>query len=288
MKKQSLFIYLFFLGVILLTSCSPEVDNYPSVTGKVDPSSIEKANLVGYFPFESSAYSTIRSYGIDSSKVTLGANSSFVLGQRGYSFLGDTTKSYIQYKLLASSVFQNLKEFTISSWVKIPEAADSRIAQIIMINGGDTISGTGSISISVDQSYLKGTVFSDSIKIQSHELKVDRSLIKTNEWAHIAFTYNKTTSTLGLYANGNLLKEDICYANQDSTPNIKMGNLNLSRLKLTGLFIGAWPQQVLGTATSSMRYFSGNIDEMRIWNIGLSKEEISSLYQAELAQARNK
>ena len=113
MKKQFLFIHLFFLGVIMLTSCSPEVDNYSSVSGKTDPSSIEKANLQTYFPFESKTYSTIKSCGIDSSKVTFGDSASFVLGQRGYGFKGNVIKSFIQYNLLANNVYPNIKEFTI-------------------------------------------------------------------------------------------------------------------------------------------------------------------------------
>lgn len=284
MKKQYLFIiYLFFLGVIMMTSCSPETDYYPSVSGKTDPSSIEKSSLVGYFPFESTTYSTVRSYGIDSSKVTFGANDLFVLGQRGYCFQGDTIKSHIQYNLLGNNVFQNLKSFTISSWVKVPTTTDSRVAQIIMVNGGDTLSGGGSLSISFDSQYMKGYFFSDSIKVGAHEIKVDRNLLKANEWVHIAFTYNNTTSTMALYANGSQLKEDTCYVDSEASPKIKVGSLNLSRLKLTKLFIGAWPQQVLGTATSNMKYFSGSIDEMRIWNKGLSKENINALYLAEVA-----
>lgn len=288
MKKQYLFIYLFFLGVIILTSCSQEADYYPSVSGKADPSSIEKANLLNYFPFESKIYSIIKSYGIDSSKVAFGDSAKFVLGQRGYCFHGDTIKSHIQYNLLAANKFQNLKEFTISSWIQAPVAMDDREEQVIMINGGDTISGRGSLSISFDSQFMKGYLFTDSAKTQSYEIKIDRNLIKSNEWVHIAFIYNSMTSTMALYANGIMLKEDTCYANADTIPKIKTGALNLSRLKLTKLYIGAWPQQVSGTSSSFMKYFSGRIDEMRIWNKGLSKETINSLYKAELSQAINK
>jgi hypothetical protein len=288
MRKHKLFLYLFFLGTVLFTSCSPEVDNYPSVSGKTDPTSIEKANLVGYFPFESKAYSTIKSYGIDSSTVAFGARDSFALGQRGYCFQGDTTKSYIQYKLSSNNTIQRLNEFTIASWIKVPSKTDSRTAPIFIINGGDTISGAGSLSVSLDPLFLKAYMFSDSAKINAHEIKVDRNLIKSGEWIHIAITYNSTTSTLALYANGNQLKEDTCYANADTIPKLKTGKLKMAKLKMTKLTIGAWPQQILGTATSSMTFFTGSIDEMRIWNKGLSKETINTLYKAEASQARNK
>ena len=272
----------------MLTSCSPEVDNYSSNSGKTDPSSIEKPSLLDYFPFESIVYSTIKSSGIDSSKVTFGTNVSFSLGQRGYCFQGDTINSYIKLNLLTNNVFQNLKEFTISSWIKVPAITDNRVAPIIMINGGDTISGLGSLSITFDSQYMKGYLYSDSIKTNAHEIKVDRSLIKENEWVHIAFTYNSSTSTMALYANGRQLKEEICYENEDNVSKIEMGSLNMVNLNMTNIYIGAWEQQILGTSTSSMQYFPGNIDEMRIWNKNLSGEEINSLYQAELSQAENK
>jgi len=287
MKKQYLIIYLFFLGILTFTSCSKEVDYFPSVTGNVDPLTIEKASLQAYFPFESKSYSTIKSCGIDSSKVTFGDSVQFVSGQRGYCFQGDTIRSYVQYKLLANSIYQNLKGFTISSWIKVPEVNDNREAQIIMIDGGDSITGKGSLSVSFDSLYLKGYLYSDSIKTNSHEIKTDRSLIKPNVWVHIAFTYNDSTSTMALFANGSLLKEDTCYSREDTIPKIKMGRLKFTK-NISKLYIGAWPQQVSGTSIPSMAYFSGYIDEMHIWNKGLTKETVSSVYNAESALANYK
>jgi len=285
MKNQYLILHLFFLGILVLASCKPEVDNFPSTSGNVNPSTIEKANLLAYFPFESTSYSTIKSIGIDSSSVTYGAKDLFVVGQRGFSFQGDTTKSFIQYKLLANKAFQNLKEFTLSSWIKVPDPKNNRVAQIIMIDGGDLASGAGSFSISFDSLYMKGYLYSDSIEVKSHEIKIERGLLKSNQWVHIAFTYNDSTSTMAFFANGILLKEKTCYANADST--VKMGSLKLAKLNMTKLYIGAWAQQVLGISTSSMTYFTGGIDEMRIWKKCLSKETISLLYKAEWSLAKN-
>ena len=285
MKNRYLFLHLFFIGILALTSCNPVVDNYPSVSGKVDPSSIEKANLLTYFPFESTSYSTIKSIGIDSSSVTYGAKDLFIAGQRGYSFQGDTTKSFIQFKLLANKAFQNLKEFTLSSWIKLPDTKNNRVSKLIMIDGGDPATGAGSLSISFDSLYMRGYLYSDSIDVKSHEIKIERSLLKSNQWVHIAFTYNDSTSTMAFYANGIQLKEKTCFATADST--VKMGPLKLAKLNLTRLYIGAWAQQVLGTTTASMMYFTGGIDEMRIWKKCLSKESVSTLYKAEWSLAKN-
>lgn len=283
-RKQHLFDYLFFLGIVILASCNSKVDYFPSTSGKTDPSSIEKDNFRAYFPLESTSYSIIKSNGIDSSAVTFGTKNSFQLGQHGYCFQGDTTKSYIQYKLLTNNVFQKLTEFTISSWIKIPVATtDSRTAQLIMIDGGDNT--LGSLSISLDAEFLKGYLYCDSVDIKSHEIKVDRSLIKSNEWVHVAFTYNNSTSTMALYANGTQLKVDTCYATADLS--VKLRSLKLSKLNMTKLTIGAWPQLVSGTSSSSMKYFAGSLDEIRFWNKGFSKEAINSLYLSELALGRN-
>lgn len=291
MKKYLLFSCLSLLGILLLfTACSPAEDNYPSVSGNTNPLSIETASLLTYFPFESTAYTTIRSIGLDSSKVSVGDSVRFLAGKRGYCFQGKSVKSFIQYNLFAGGSFQKMSEFTIAAWVKLPEVKNNAIAPLIMINGGDTLTGSGSLSLTIDSLSLKGYVFSDSARVNKHELSVDRSLLKAGEWVHLAFSYTSSTSTMALYINGSRQKEDTCFARTDTVPKIKTGALKLNMVKtkmqMTKMYIGAWPQQVLGTPTSTMQFFTGNLDEMHIWKKGLTDEDIKKLYNAEVALSK--
>ncbi len=284
-KSIRLFALVLWSAIALFTSCSKEEVNYRSVTGNVDPASIEKSSYEAYLPFEASTYVITKGRGIDSSKVVVGGAAKFVPGQRGYAYQGDTLKSYLTIPLLSSNFLKNLKEFTFSSWVKIPVVKNNRLTNIFMIDGGDVTFGT--LSLSIDSLNLKGFIRNTSsdtaVKVFNYEVKALRSSIKANDWVHIAFTYEKATSKLALYANGQLLSEVTCYTDQAST--LLMGDLTLSPT-MTKLYIGAWPQLISGTS-SSMAYFSGALDEMRFWSKCLSREAVSSVYQAELALASN-
>lgn len=287
MKKYLLFSCLSLLGILpLFTACSTAEDNFYPVSGNTNPLSIETASLLTYFPLESTAYTTVRSIGIDSSKVVIGDSVRFVAGKRGYCFQGKTVKSFIQYNLLSTGIIQNMNEFTIAGWAKLPAVTDNKTAPLIMINGGDTIDGSGSLSLSIDSLSLKGYVYSDSAQINKHELKVDRSLLKAGEWVHLVFRYNSSSSTIALYINGSKQKEDTCYARTDVMPAVKTGALKLNMVKpkmqMTKMYIGAWPQQVTGSATSSMQFFTGNLDEMHMWKKALTDDDISRLYNAEV------
>jgi hypothetical protein len=76
---------------------------------------------------------------------------------------------------------------------------------------------------------------------------------ETNEWRHIAVSYDK--AYLRLYVNGRL-KDSVAYASNIYT------NSN-------SLYIGR----------GSSGYFSGNIDEVRVWNRAKSSKEIYRDYQ---------
>lgn len=284
MKKLHLLVNFLLLGFAWITSCNPKEDNFSSQSGNVDPLTIEKSSQMIYFPFESIAYTTIKSRGIDSSSIVFGTKNLFALGQRGYCFQGDTVKSFAQVKVFDNNVITKLKEFTIATWVKLPALVDSRTAHLFMFNGGDATTGAGTLALSVDNHSLKGLIYSDSVATKPHEIAVDRSAIGDNKWVHIALTYTQSTSCIALYANGALLKEDTCYADAG----VKLGRLILTKLSINRLFIGSSSQLALGQPAPGAIAFSGALDEMRIWNKGLSKEVVGELYRAELSQAQNK
>lgn len=279
-------IYLFTLvlcGVmLLLTSCSEDEVNYRSVTGNVDPATIEKSAFSAYFPLESQTYTIIKGRGIDSSKVTVGGSAKFVSGQRGFAYRGDSLskQSYLTLPLLANAFLKDagLNEFTFSCWTFLPKATNNKVMSIFQIDGGDT--SYGALSLSIDSLNLIGAVFNKT-NDSTYVVSTLRDAVKNDVWVHLAFTYNQAASKLAIYANGILQKEIDCYAN----PNLLLGALSLSST-MTKVYIGAWPQQLNNTATSSMTYFNGKLDEIRMWKKCLSKNSVDSLYNAEYALSR--
>ncbi len=92
---------------------------------------------------------------------------------------------------------------------------------------------------------------------------VDNSTIPLNTWTHVAVTYDAATTTMKLYTNGVLV------ATNSAVPAIAGDN---------SVLIGAFAYAAL---------FSGDIDEVKIWNKVLSASEIAIDKSARLTGSEN-
>ena len=55
---------------------------------------------------------------------------------------------------------------------------------------------------------------------------------------------------------------------------------------MTNLYIGAWWNNVDGTHADAWRTsYPGSVDEIRIWDVALTPEEIEDLYTKEVTKA---
>ncbi|MDO5663728.1 MAG: DUF1735 and LamG domain-containing protein [Bacteroidia bacterium] len=82
--------------------------------------------------------------------------------------------------------------------------------------------------------------------------------LPTNEWTHIALTYNSADGKMIIYVNGKKQSED--------TKNV--GKVNLGRRGVNGFCIGR--------SYANDRFLSGEISECRIWNVVRTQEEIAT------------
>ena len=80
---------------------------------------------------------------------------------------------------------------------------------------------------------------------------------QTDEWTHIAGTYNASTGFANIYINGEIKNHSIGngYLSRDWGAEAKIGNTKMSRP------------------------LSGLIDEFRLYNYALSPEEIKQLFE---------
>ena len=82
--------------------------------------------------------------------------------------------------------------------------------------------------------------------------------LPTNEWIHIALTYDSSNGEMIVYVNGS----------KQSETTKSLGNVNLGKGGTSGFCIGrSWADD---------RYLSGEISECRIWNVVRSKEDIAA------------
>jgi Concanavalin A-like lectin/glucanases superfamily/Immunoglobulin domain len=95
----------------------------------------------------------------------------------------------------------------------------------------------------------------------SHTIYSAAGLMTSNEFQHVALTYDKTTGTAVLYRNGVLVQTaNLGIFTPQTGFDFSMGN------KPTGSFAG--------------NYFQGEVDELTIYNRALSSNEITAIYDA--------
>jgi len=285
MKKINYFSALtvatLFLGMSL-TSC--EKDKKDPYEGKTNPSTIATANLVGYFPLDSETASISIGAGVTYSK-KMGA-ASFVDGRRGSAYKGSTAQAFLEYTLASTNIFKSMNEYTCAFWLKSP-APTGGAASVFAVNGGDVNMGNLNFMIesqsNADSLALKPYLYNSTTNWKGQDVWSFTKAYSSDKWVHIVSSYNKTTSTMSLYANGVFVVSSIRYADGEvNGVQPKLGALTFGT-DMSKFNIGAWPKLAAGTATDAwMVYFPGAIDELRIYNKALTTTEVKALYNAEV------
>ncbi len=90
--------------------------------------------------------------------------------------------------------------------------------------------------------------------------------IQDNNWHHLAFVYNATSSALSLYVDG--------AANTNVATWSGHGDANMDASNVSGFIIGGRPKEDLGWGRS----WTGGIDQFRMYNTALSSADIAALY----------
>ena len=95
-------------------------------------------------------------------------------------------------------------------------------------------------------------------------------------WHHLAFVYNATTSQMTLYKDG------VAHANAPIWTG--HGNVSLEPSKITGLKIGAGPQEFTAAQVTAgaddwlKNSWTGGIDQFRMYTTALTSSEVTDLY----------
>lgn len=289
MKTLKSFSLLAIASALLIagsfTACDSSDEPAPINDGKIDPSTIATANLVAYFPFESATASISKGEGITYSKT--GGAGSFAVGRRGNGYKGSTAEAYLEYNVATTNVFKSMTEFSMAAWIKSPAAGGA--AKIFGLNGGDSFMGNLVFMLegnsNADSLDLKGYLFNSVTEWKGQDLRVQDKAFLSDKWVHIVYSYNKTTSTMALYANGLLVRDGIKYSGPETAPGVQplLGAVTFGT-DMTKVNIGAWPQQLDGTGQDWMKFYPGLLDELRIYDKALTDAEIKALYDAEITQ----
>lgn len=198
-------------------------------------------------------------------------------GIKGKALQGAKYK-YVKYSS-ANDFAQNAKSFSVSVWAKKGNMATDHIfslpaqASYHWSAGSMFLLTEGSVATPVIKFFVK-----DSVGEKWFEWVGANAVtgFYDGNWHHLVFSYDATTSKMTLYKDGvahNFVPE---WAGH--------GNVSLEPSKITGLKIGAGPQEFTATEIQNgaddwlKNSWTGGIDQFRMYTKALSSAEVTDLY----------
>ena len=182
-------------------------------------------------------------------------SSSWIAGKMGGGImLNDGTTTGELIKLPKNESLNISEKITIMAWVKSPVAGG-----ILMYMAGEADGSRLQIRVNV------GGKTSLQMETADRTWHFGGESSTTHDWSgwhHVAMTYDSTTNTTKLYFDG---VEDYSSTTQNTGP--------MSTSPLTYLRIG--------TTQMYTPWFSGGVDEVKIYDRDLSSDEIADIYEAE-------
>ncbi len=292
--KKFFFFATMAVAASAIISCEPVK---PDTTGGV---AVGAENLVAYFPLDSQEKAITLGEGV--SVAELGGQGQFTeAGARGGCYVNASkshdTQAYLKLNVPADFL-KKLTSFTFSAWVNAPTERGG-----IMTFDGGTDPNWGAWDLFLDGEgeagvTLKGYLFNNGTEWGGFYPTYQGPEVAKNKWIYVTYVYDEATSYANLFVNGTLVGNaneegviegtNLCWAGPaDASGNqAKVGKLNLSDVSC--MYIGAFASRETGKSSETwLSYFAGKIDEIRIFNKGLSAAEVKSLFQAEVEAADN-
>jgi len=216
-----------------------------------------ESNLALHITFDKSSYNQTNIQDFSSKRQNgtfIGTNFNSVSGKygEGIYFLGNNN-----YTNFNNNLNFNKNDFTISFYIKVPWTSALVSWNGIMGKGGKTSAPTNTWSISTNQYDGRKLNYRDVNDTIGDYNGILNSESLEDGWRHIVIMRNK--STYYLYVDNKL--QDWHIANDISNLN----NIAPFEIPLRG-------------HNGNNAYFNGSIDELRIYNKALTKQEIENLY----------
>lgn len=277
--KKYFMLFIAAIAALTIVSCNKD-DKKVDPTGGVD---VCPNNLVAYFPLNSAEDCIVTGEGITFDGI--GGTAKFGIGARGgcYESTGDVnTQAYLKLNVPTNFV-RPLSSFTLSAWI-FPN--DYR-GGIFTVGSSDAVvdANWGALDLFLDGgnddngATLKGYFYNDNTSAEWHGFYPWVNGITKLTWQFVTMTYDEATSKNMLYVNGaKVFEQDVLLG--DGKP----GAGKVTLLNATSCYIGAFAQRMSGASAEEwLSFFSGKIDEVRLFNKGLSETEVAQLYRAEVA-----
>jgi hypothetical protein len=203
------------------------------------------------------------------------------IGVHGTDFVNGSENALQYYN---ANDFASASSFTVAFWEKIagvPQSADG--AQFVMSLPDKDYWHNSGMFLLFDHTGAGSTADSAAVTFAVKDNwfafhKTDRiPHIYDQQWHHMAFVYDETTSKLTTYVDGAALTG----LSKDATEQDGLkGPLNLNVASVSGLVVGGWNKNVglAGPTDSWIHAFKGSLDQFRLYNKALSAADIQALF----------
>ena len=176
------------------------------------------------------------------------------------------------------------QSFTLAFWLKSPGVPHANPQFVMSLVDKDYWHNSGMFLLfdhdgagSTADSAAVSFVVKDSWYVFHKKDRIPK--IYNQQWHHLAFVYDQTTSLLTTYVDGQALTGLSNAATKTIT-----GPLNLTAGSVSNLVIGGWNKHVAvsGPTDAWIDSFPGLLDQFRLYNKALSASEVLSLYNSKL------
>ena len=206
-----------------------------------------EANLKGYWKLNKGSGVTF--------KDKTGNNNNATINYSGPTSMEDYSINAGKNNITVPKLKWTPTKFSVTFWMKPKKLTNAQ--QIKATNGWGAfcfdVLSDGKIKTGIDS---------------THVIKTKTGTVKTNTWQHVAFTFQKTSSTTGLgilYVNGVIVGRN---------PKMKLP------VKWTGFQIG--------NTANTAKNINGKISEIAVWSKALSQKEIDKAIQKSISGTANK
>ena len=186
-----------------------------------------------------------------------------------------------QYIEIPNDPILRLTNFTLEAWIKIEEngkvtsTGSGGIGDIVpIISKGRAEAEYAEVDVNYFLGYQKSTnqLVADFEDLNSVNHPVFSNSTLGDEWTHVAASYDVGTGTWKLYINGNL----------DQTTNLDQYYIPQAGSQSKVAFCSA-----LNSSETPVGFLKGRIDEVRIWNVARTDEEINANFNEEIESGNN-
>jgi len=190
-------------------------------------------------------------------------NISYTNGQVGQAFVFDGSSSYVQFPATPSLDVGQGSGLTVEAWINPANLNLQALFEWNQNNGVPYGAEQIGTHLEINESSGDGSIWGNLVDTSgvSHNFNSSTGIIVTNQFQHIAMTYDKASGAAVLYYNGAMVgTNNFGIIVPQTSFDLFLGN------RPSGFFAGD--------------YFQGEMDEPSVYNRALSANEIAAIYNA--------